>query len=102
MRANSCDFTEELSAIESSNGVDDFIELRSRQLGIDRQGQDFLRGAFRLGAASFLVPDVREARLQVQREGIVDRVADAACLEGGLQIVAAVGPDGVLIEDRLV
>src|SRR6185369_6931173 len=82
----------------------DFVELLTRQLREDRQRQHFLRGALTLGKLTFLVAEVREAGLEVQRERIVDRRADATFLEERLQRVALAAGNAqrVLVEDRLV
>src|SRR5439155_20250819 len=73
-----------LSAIEGSDAAHDFIQLRVRELGIDRQRKDFARGALRLGISAGLVAEMCEARLEVQWQGVVDRAADALLLEARL------------------
>src|SRR3954468_4115347 len=67
----------------------DLVELRSRQLGIDRQRQHFLRGTLALRALPLLVAEVGEARLEMERKRVVDGAAHASRLERGLEQVAA-------------
>src|SRR5437868_5579874 len=91
-----------LAAIKCPNSAHDLIDLRLRQLRIDRQRQHFLCGAFRLGAASFFISQIGETGLKVQRQRIVNRASDAAILEKTLKLVALGDANRVLIEDRLV
>jgi hypothetical protein len=85
---------------EGSHCLDHFVELRRGEFGKNGQRQHFERRAFGLGTLPLQVPEIREARLQVQRERIVDRAADTAILEMRLQRLALRHPDRVLVVDR--
>ncbi len=76
--------------------------MRGGQFGIDRQREHFARGPLRLRARAGLIPEVREAGLEMQRQRVVHRRADAARLEVRLQLVAPLAAQRVLVEDRLV
>src|SRR5829696_2005064 len=91
-----------LAAEEGAHRRDDFIELRLRQLGKDRQREHLGRGLLALRALTLAVAEVGEAGLKVQRQRVVDGGPDAALLEERLQCVAARYANGVLVEDRLV
>src|SRR5215471_20694093 len=93
------DFMEMSPAIECPHVMDDLVDLVGGELWIDGQRQHFGRRTLRLGAAPGLVAEVGEARLQVQRQRIVDRRADALRLEIILKLVPARDADGVLVED---
>lgn len=56
--------------------VEDVVHLVVRQLQEDGQGQDLLAGALGIREVTFFVPQVLEALLQMQRDGIIDRGAD--------------------------
>src|SRR5215831_18568781 len=102
IRRSRSDFMEVSPAIECPHVVDDLVELVGCELWIDGQRQHFRRRTLRLGVAPGLVAEVREAWLEVQRQRIVDRCADALRLEIILKLVPARDADRVLVEDRLV
>src|SRR3954468_24763198 len=81
-----------------------FLQLLAGELREDRQREDLPGGALALGELTGLVAQIGEAGLQVERERVVDRRADAALLEEGLERVppAARDPERVLVEDGLV
>src|SRR5678816_74718 len=88
------------ASVKRAHRSDDFIELALGQLREDRQRYHLCRRTLGLGTAPRLVTEVREARLKVERERIVNRSADTPFLQKGLQIVAAGNAERVLIEDR--
>src|ERR1019366_9893338 len=65
------------------------------------QRQHFFRGALGFGEVAFAVSEIDEARLQVQRDGIVDLGPDLARGEKLAQLFAAVGADDVLMENMV-
>src|SRR5690348_15614596 len=74
---------------EGAHPRNDLVELGVTQFGEDRQGEDLARGPLALGALPRAVAQVGEARLEVERQRIVDRGADATRLEERLQLVPA-------------
>src|ERR1041385_161781 len=86
------------SPIKSANRLDHAVELRPRQLRINRQRDPLARGLLGLGQRPFLITQVREARLAVQRDRIVHGVPDPFLLEVRLELVAPLGAQGVLLE----
>src|SRR5688572_9362748 len=89
-------------AEEGAYARDDLVELRAREFREDGERHHLVRGLLGLRAGPFLVAEIREAGLQVERQRIVDRVPDPLRLQMVLERVALGHPDGVLIEDRLV
>src|SRR3954464_10117839 len=89
---------------EGVEAAGDFVELCARQFRKDGERKHFARGALTLGALTLAIPKVREARLQMERQRVVDGRPDSPVLEEGLQrITTSVRhANGVLIEDRLV
>src|SRR3954462_10217959 len=83
---------------EGAHPRNDLAELRVTQLGEDLQGEHLGRGALALRALALAVAQVGEARLEVQRERVVDRGADPARLEERLQLVPAGHANRVLVE----
>src|SRR5215216_1506995 len=71
--------------VELADTRDDFVELRVRQLRVDRQREDFAGGTLRFGRRALLVPQVREAWLQVEGQRVVDGRSDAVRLQVRLQ-----------------
>src|SRR3954469_10717735 len=90
------------SPVESADGIDDFVELAAVEFREDGQRQNFLRRALGFGTAAFAVSEVREARLEMQRQWIVNRRANLLALQICLQVIAPVGANSILVEDRLV
>ena len=74
-------------------------ELRTVELGINRQGECFQGGAFRLRKIARLVPQVLKALLQMQRDRIIDLRANAAPGEKRAQLIAPLAADHILIEN---
>src|SRR5262245_21888381 len=89
-----------LSPVEGGNSVDNLVQLRARQFGKHWEGDDFLRSALGLGKGAFLVPEVRKARLEMQRQRVVNRCADLPRCQVLLELIAVLGTNGVLIEYR--
>src|SRR5688572_5148741 len=89
-------------AIELPDGSDDCVELRLGQLRIDRKRQNLLRRALAFGERTLGVLEIGEARLQVKRQRIVDRMTDALRLEMGGELIAARHAKRVLVVDRHV
>src|SRR5580765_452588 len=90
------------ASVERAHRSDDFIELALGQLREDWQRYHLCRRSLGLWTAPRLVAQVRETRLKMERERVVDRIADTSFLQEGLQIVAAGNAERVLIEDRNV
>ncbi len=67
--------------------------------GIDRERDHFLGRRLGNGQAPSLVSQVRKARLQVQRQRVIDRVADTLRFQVRLQLIATRDPQGVLVVD---
>ncbi len=63
---------------ELGDRVHDDALLFRRQLAVDRNGEALVRRALGLREIAGAIAEVGEARLQVERHGIVDLVADAA------------------------
>src|SRR5579862_742952 len=90
------------AAIECTNSAHDLVELTSFQFGIDRERNDLFGGTFGMRTRPLLIAEIREARLKVKRQRIVDRAADLLVREESSQVVPTLHPQGVLIEDRFV
>ena len=75
--------------------------LLRRELGEDRERERLCGGLLRLREVPDLASEVREALLKVERDRVVDRVADLSLGEAILQRVAAPlpHPDDELVED---
>lgn len=86
---------------EAADGLDDVVLLVFSQFGEHRQRECFAGGAFGFGEVAFLVAEVAEAVLQVERDGIMNFGADAVlCEVRGERVALAVGDaDDVLVED---
>ena len=80
---------------------DDVLLLLSGELAVDRNRQTLCGGSLGVRKLARTIAQVREARLQVKRHGIVDLVADAGRIEVPLQRVAFGRADDELIEDVL-
>src|SRR5215218_3735923 len=72
-----CGARSRAGAEERADGVGHVRRLVVRELGVHGDRQHLAAGALALGELAFLVAQVGEALLQVQRHGIVDRAADA-------------------------
>src|SRR5690349_4542233 len=66
---------------------------------MDRQCKGVARGALALWKRPRLVSEVREAPLQVHRYRVVDLRLDASLPQVGLQLIAPIDANDVLIED---
>ena len=84
---------------ESSDGADDCLLLRQRELAVNGERQAFGGRGFGRRKVSAPVAQIIKARLQVKRHRIVDLRPDALLGEVGPEIVAPCGPDDELIED---
>src|SRR5665647_591682 len=76
-------------AIELFHRFDDFVELRLLKLRVNRQRDHLVCRLLALRERTFGISEICEARLQVQRERIVDRVADSLALQMLLKRVSA-------------
>ena len=74
----------------------------SDKLGIDRQGQGLAGRPLALGEVALAVAEIGEALLHVQRDRIVDFVADLLLFQIRLQLVAARHADDELVVDVAV
>src|SRR5207244_918317 len=84
------------------DGVDHGRLLSSGQLAEDWQREAGIGGALRVRKIAAAVAEVCEAALEVERDGIVDFVSDAALVEMPLQRVAIGRLDDELIVDVAV
>src|SRR5687767_9675440 len=91
-----------LSLVKVTDGADHFVLLCARELGKDGYRDHFASGSFGFRQRSFLVSEIREARLEVQRQRIVDRVANLLRAQMRLELVAPLDAQRVLVEDRNV
>jgi hypothetical protein len=73
---------------ELANRADDEPLLLVGELGVKRQRNGLTRGGFGVGKITRRVTQRREARLQVERDGVVDLGADLARREIVAQRVA--------------
>src|SRR5687768_11556858 len=85
-----------LPLIKVPDGGDHFVLLCSRQFGKHGNGENFLGRPLRLWQRTFLVSEVGETRLQVQRQRIVNVVADLPGIEVFLQLVPTLRAQRVL------
>src|SRR5215213_9292580 len=89
-------------AIEFLDGRYNGVELFFGQLRVNRKRQDFSRGPLALGAGAFGIAEIREARLKMERQWVVDVVSDSVGREVGGQLVSARYAQRVLVVDRHV
>src|SRR5262245_46707561 len=89
-----------LGRVKGSDRDRDLVQLGARQFRKHGERDDFLRGAFGFRERSFLVSEVREAWLEMQRQRVVYRRTDLPCRQVLLELVPTLGADGVLVEDR--
>ena len=77
------------------------IEASKRHLKVRAWAMAYAlrRGAFRLRQVAAAPAEVREARLEVQRDRVVDLGRDAQAQEVGSQFVAPYRAHDVLVED---
>src|SRR5262249_17214597 len=85
--------------VERRDGGDDALDLRRRQLGEDREGENLARRALGFGHVARLVTEMPETLLEVERDRVVDAPADALLLEVCAERVALADADRVLVED---
>src|SRR3989441_4557369 len=85
--------------VKHGNRLHDVPPLGRGQLRIDRDRQNFARGALRFRTVLGSIAEVAEAFLQVQRNRVVDLGPDAGVGEIRLQLVASLHPQHVLVED---
>jgi hypothetical protein len=88
--------------IKLADFLDDVNFLGLREFRIDRDGQHVSGRLFRDGKDSFLVAEVLEAFLEVEREGIIDLRSDGAIFQMRLKIVPVFDPERVLIKDMVI
>src|SRR5258708_869981 len=89
-------------AIEFPHRPDHLIELTFLQLWIDRKRDNLFCSALALRKPSFFEAEVSEARLEMKRQRVVNRVTDFTRLEIRLQIVTPLGTQRVLVVNRNV
>src|SRR5687768_13069221 len=90
------------AAIEPAHPGDHLVQLRPGELGEHRQRQHFGGRTLRFRTLPLLVAQVREARLEMEGQRIVDRRADALLLQVRLEGIPTLRAQRVLIVDRLV
>src|SRR5687767_1462637 len=87
---SSCSFIDPLPlSIEPSDCLYHLVELGSLELRVDGQRDDFPGCPLALRKCSLRIPEIGEARLQVERQRIVDRVSDPFRAQVLLQRIAA-------------
>ena len=103
-QAPSSPFVPRLYAKVSAKAITlhDASGLRVRELRVHWQRQRLVRGRFPLGERAGWVAQVREALLQMHRDGVIDFRSDALLLERGFQLIAPRHADHVLVEDVAV
>src|SRR2546426_12547865 len=84
---------------ERGYGVDHAALLRGRELAVDRQRQSRRRRRFSCRKVAFLVAEICEARLQVERQRIVNLRSDTVRRKALLQTVTISSSNDELIED---
>src|SRR5690606_7206826 len=84
--------------VESRDTRGDVVDLRRRELGIDRQCEHLLRGALGNRKRARRVAEVRETLLPMERHRIVDLRADAPRGKVVSKLVAPPDADHVLIK----
>src|SRR5512141_2346848 len=102
LRRSCCFIVVSLVAIELSHRLDDFVELARRQLGVNGKRNHFFRRFLALRKRSLGISEILEARLEMERERIVNRIAYSLLLQLFLKFVTSRDPKGVLIVDRYV
>src|SRR5437773_12205221 len=83
------------SCVKVANCTHHFVELRPGQLREHRERDDFPRRALGLRERPFLVSEVREARLEMERKRVIHGAADLPGAQVLLQLVAALGANRV-------
>src|SRR5262245_18053144 len=82
---------------ERGDALDDVRRLLRGQLGLNRQRHGFQRGTLAFRERARRVTEIREALLQVHRNGVIDFGSDAAALQVCLQRIAVRDADDVLV-----
>src|SRR5260370_30916993 len=90
------------SPVESTDRLDDVVELGVLELGIDREREHFAAGALRYREAARRIAQVAEAVLQMERDRVVHGAPDPGALQVRLQLVAPLRPHRVLMKNVLV
>src|SRR5512147_2666416 len=87
------------AAIKLLDCIGDKPLLFLRKLSMHREGEDFQRGLLSHRKITRLSARHREGLLQMERDGIVDRVGDAPPFQVIGQRVTFGGPERVLVEN---
>src|ERR1700683_4091914 len=87
--------------IEVGDAFDYAVLLVFSEFGKHGQGQHFFCGALGFGEVTFAVSEINEARLQVQRDRIVNLRSNLARGEELAQFLPAVGADDILMENMM-
>src|SRR4029077_12430988 len=91
-----------LAKVKSVQGRCDHLDLLLVQSGENRKGDAFMRGALCLGKVSVAAAEINKEFLPVQRNSVVDGMADLFLLEMAQQFVAPIGTDHVLMPGMMI